>query len=237
MSVSSSVHRSDYWNRAVLESGPRSLDKELSEHSNWNDVLATGEADLAEALKSTVVTFGAERSALEIGCGAGRMSHAFGLRFQRVLGVDIAVQMVEMANTHRQLDNISFALANEQTIVPPSAGTFDTIFSYEVFHYLPSTVLNHYLKVAHSLLNPGGELVFQLNVVPITPLTWLSLQFRSFMFALGIERWRGWSNNPAFQRHCHSPAAVIAELKKIGFQCDSPRGRPRQTWFRAVRPN
>lgn len=235
MSATGSMDRRDYWNQAALECGPKSLDKELSETSSWDDVLATGEADLAEAMKATELTFGRERSALEIGCGAGRMTHALGLRYERVLAVDIAPRMIEMAQSHRQLENVSFVLANEQSIVPPEAGTFDTIFSYEVFHYLPTDLLNHYLRTAYSLLNPGGELVFQLNAVPISRSTRISMRLRTLMFTIGIKQWRGWSNDPAFQRQYHSPERIVSQLESIGFKSDRPNGHLRQTWFRAVR--
>ena len=227
---------SDCWSQVFLRHGHQSLDKMLNGNSSWNDVLAAGEADLALGLQNTRISFGPDRTALDIGCGAGRMTHVLGLRFGHVVGIDTSPLMIEQANEHRQLDNVTFEVGDFQEINPPVGQSFDTIFSYEVFHYLSKEQLRQYWRKAFSLLSPGGELVFQMNVEPIKITTRLSLQFRAVLDLIGIHEWRGWPNSPGFQRRYHSPDWILSQLKEIGYTIDTCAGRSRQKWFRAVRP-
>lgn len=228
--------RDDLWTRFYAQSGPQSLDKMLSDASNWNEVIQTGEADLARGLKYTTITFGSDRAALDLGCGAGRLTHVLGQRFGRVLGVDTSEGMIREAHKQRQLDNVSFLVSDDRLTLPETVGHFDTIFSYEVFHYLTPEQLKHYFRVAHSLLKPNGELVFQLNVQPIRVMTRVSFGFRSFLQLLGIDQWHGWPNDAAFQRKCHTTPWLVSELESAGYVVDGCRGTPRQTWVRAVKP-
>lgn len=226
----------DCWSQVFLRHGHQSLDKMLDGDASWNDVLAVGEADLALGLKHTTITFGRDRKALDIGCGAGRMTHVLGLRFGHVLGIDTSPLMIEQANGHRQLDNVTFSAVDLQDMNPSASDAFDTIFSYEVFHYLSREQLRRYWQQSFAMLNPGGELVFQMNVEPITWKTRLSLQFRAFLDSIGIHEWRGWPNDPGFQRRYHAPEWIQSQLESIGFEIDQCAGRARQKWFRATRP-
>jgi SAM-dependent methyltransferase len=58
------------------------------------DFLATGEAEIAGALEEAAELDLPERrgSALDFGCGAGRLTRALSLRFERAVGVDISVR-------------------------------------------------------------------------------------------------------------------------------------------------
>lgn len=226
----------DLWSRMYSSSGPQSLDKALNGASPWNEVIQTGEADLALGLRFTTITFGIDRSALDLGCGAGRLTHVLGRRFGRVLGVDTSTGMIREANKRRCLDNIGFLLTDDRLSLPENVGLFDTVFSYEVFHYLTARQLQHYFEVIFCRLKPGGEFVFQLNVEPIRPVTQISFTFRRFLQLLGISQWRGWPNDPAFRRKCHRPDWLVNRLEQIGYVVDGSRGSPRQTWVRATKP-
>jgi SAM-dependent methyltransferase len=95
-------------------------------------------------------------SILDIGCGTGEFSRLLAKRCDRVVGIDLAPKMIQVAKQRSQgYPNINFKVAdilqwellNER---------YDAIVSIATFHHLPLEQLLPKLKTA---LKPGGKLV------------------------------------------------------------------------------
>lgn len=87
---------------------------------------ASGEADIAH-LFDLVPGF-TPKSALDFGCGVGRLTHALATRVEHVAGIDAAPSMLRLA-----CDNVPNAVFSAQ--IPDQ--TFDLIVSLIVFQHIP----------------------------------------------------------------------------------------------------
>ena len=126
------------------------------------------------------------RSALEIGCGPGRLMRPMSRHFGEIHGVDISDEMVRLACD--QLKDIPHAHVQ---VTPDSRlrmfrdGSFDFVYSYVVFQHIPNRdVVLNYLREAGRVLKPGGILRCQLRGTPAMelemrqePATWTGCYF------------------------------------------------------------
>jgi len=95
-----------------------------------NAFFASGEADIAHlfGLFAGLITGFTPKSALDFGCGVGRLTRALATRVERVAGVDAAPSMLRLAR-----ENVPNATFSAQ--IPDQ--TFDLIVSLIVFQHIP----------------------------------------------------------------------------------------------------
>jgi 2-polyprenyl-3-methyl-5-hydroxy-6-metoxy-1,4-benzoquinol methylase len=95
-------------------------------------------------------------SALDVGCGTGAFSRRLAGRAQRVLAVDLSVEMIRVARTRsEQFQNLEYRCADVMAADLPRE-SFDCVATIATLHHLPlSEVL---LKLKDSV-KPGGVLL------------------------------------------------------------------------------
>jgi 2-polyprenyl-3-methyl-5-hydroxy-6-metoxy-1,4-benzoquinol methylase len=96
----------------------------------------------------------------EVGCGSGWMSLLLGRAGAEVVGIDLAPDMIAIANDRRdeeRLENVTFRVADMEQPPPDLAGSFDRILFYEALHHSPDAAAS--LRSARGLLRAGGELL------------------------------------------------------------------------------
>ena len=101
--------------------------------------------------------------ALDYGCGVGRLSRALSLRFERVLGVDIAEAMLAEARAvHVEFPNVEFLRNSGDSLAGIADASVDFVYSNIVLQHAPRT--NQRLLIAEfcRVLGAGGVLVFQV---------------------------------------------------------------------------
>ncbi|WP_444928687.1 class I SAM-dependent methyltransferase [Microbulbifer sp. SSSA002] len=101
-------------------------------------------------------------TALDFGCGVGRLSRALSTHFKKVIGVDISSSMIAEARTqHREHPNIDFIhnTANDLSIIPD--GSIDFIYSNIVLQHIPSKQQKRFIEEFCRVLRPSGIIVFQ----------------------------------------------------------------------------
>jgi SAM-dependent methyltransferase len=124
----------DDWN-ALGEAEPffavltdeRFLRERMSEEDR-KAFFASGEADIAHLFDLIAQRDFAPKSALDFGCGVGRLTRALAKRIARVAGVDVAPSMLRIAR-----ENIPQATFSAE--IPD--GCFDLIVSLIVFQHIP----------------------------------------------------------------------------------------------------
>lgn len=125
---------------------------------------STGEAQVDAyfaALDTLGVSPGRTESALDFGCGAGRLTRALGRRFTRVDGVDVAASMVEVARRYNtEPDRIVYHLNERPDLGAFDDGTFDFILSIVVFQHMSNELKAAYLREFVRVLAPGGIAMF-----------------------------------------------------------------------------
>lgn len=114
------------------------------------------------------------KRALELGCGAGRMTRAFTSHFGHVTAVDISAEMLGRA---KQLlpgvENIALKHSNGQDLGDTEADSIDFVFSYLVLQHLPDEELvRGYIREMLRVLRVSGICLFQFNGMEKPNMNW-----------------------------------------------------------------
>jgi len=128
---------------------------------------ATGETIVSEALLDAPVQPAQWGTAVEIGCGLGRICKALRQHFDRVIGIDIAPSMVEQAAAAVPDDGVSFQVGDGESLAGIADESVDFLVTFTVFQHQPTTdAIAAYLAEAGRVLRPGGVLAAQWNNIP-----------------------------------------------------------------------
>lgn len=102
---------------------------------------------------------------LEIGCGAGRMTHALAEVFGEVHGVDISGEMVAQGRRFlADVPNVHLHHNNGIDLVVLGDLRFDFAFSFIVFQHIPSrAIIENYVREVGRVLRPGSLFKFQVQ--------------------------------------------------------------------------
>lgn len=133
----------------------------------WNleEFFATGEQEISQALEILDARgVEIERStALDFGCGVGRLTQALARRFESVCGIDISPTMIETAQRLNQYpDHCRYVLNVTNDLRQFSDECFAFIYSVVVLQHIPPELSRHYLLEFARVAAPGATVVFQL---------------------------------------------------------------------------
>jgi ubiquinone/menaquinone biosynthesis C-methylase UbiE len=128
-------------------------------------------------LKRLPAAFWKTASALEIGCGPGRLLHPLSRHFAAIHGLDISEGMLRRAAANlRDIFNVTLHHAQNSTLSDFADSSIGFVYSYAVFQHIPSRgIVFGYLAEAVRVLQPGGLFAFQINGLPDhghVPTTW-----------------------------------------------------------------
>lgn len=136
---------------------------------------SSGQATI-DALWQTAAPFGlprTARTALDFGCGVGRLTRALGSHVEHVLGLDISQGMVDLARRYNAGNaKLVFDVHHEADLHRYADGAFDVVCCLLVLQHIPSVAtIERYLGELVRVLAPGGLLMLQLttNVRPDPP--------------------------------------------------------------------
>jgi SAM-dependent methyltransferase len=102
-------------------------------------------------------------SALDFGCGVGRLTQALAQRFEKVVGVDVSPRMVESAaSLNRFPDRASYVWNDAPHLKAFNDRSFDFIYTNIALQHIMPDVTVGYLREFLRILEPSGVLVFQL---------------------------------------------------------------------------
>lgn len=189
----------------------------LREHLSDDDLrafFASGDADIAHIFNLIARPDFAPGSALDFGCGVGRLTQALAKRAARVAGVDVAPSMLRIARENVPAATFSSAIPDER---------FDLIVSLIVFQHIPvargeallAELLDHLARDGMAALQftfrrPGSALRrFARAVRGRVPLVHRIAQ-----------RLRGERPMPYMQMNEYDPARVVAIMRSHG--CSEP---------------
>jgi SAM-dependent methyltransferase len=126
----------------------------------------TGRTIVEEAIKESPIEI-KTGTALEIGSGLGRVCLALAERFDNVIGLDIAPEMVKRAQEVAPSPKIRYEVGDGHSLQPVGNGTIDLVLTFTVFQHIPDRrVIQSYIEEAGRVLRPGGAFVFQWNNTP-----------------------------------------------------------------------
>jgi SAM-dependent methyltransferase len=121
---------------------------------------ATGEGLVTGWLKVLANRFNCPQqvdTALEFGCGVGRLLLPLARRSRRAIGVDVSPTMLQHCAENARdagLDNVE--LVGDLASLDPNRAALDLVLSFVVFQHIPTDAGMGYLDALLSLLRPGG---------------------------------------------------------------------------------
>lgn len=143
-----------------------------------------------------------KRTALDFGCGLGRLTQPLSERFEKTYGVDVSPVMLEQARKHnRKGDRCEYVWNPGTRLERFTDSSIDMIYCKLVLQHIPPRKVRAYLKEFLRVLAPGGLLWFQLPSRIVSPHSGISarikfgalrlaslMQLRNAMYMNGIER-------------------------------------------------
>jgi SAM-dependent methyltransferase len=185
--------------------------------SDPREFFALGRADVDRWLARLAElkgTAGGAR-ALDFGCGAGRLTQALARHYREVVGVDVSRPMLAAARRHNEFpDRVTFVHNTSENLRVLADGRFDLILTHIVLQHLSPTLILGYLAEFLRMLEPGGQLVFQVPVARTGHRGRYAVIERMPWLVRGYRRLR-YGAAPHMEMHA-VPEASIAELITSG---------------------
>lgn len=196
----------------------------------WNpeDFFKSGQIEVDTALKilkENQVEISKTHSAIDFGCGAGRLSRALTEHFSRVVGIDASPTMIEIARKGNEDLNsqLSFEL-NEKgdlSFLPSNSVSF--ALSFIVLQHIPHPQSLKFVSEFVRVLEKGGLAIFQ---IPVKDLRKLSLWQKFKTFIRIRERLALIGIGKGFQMDMH-----ILEENQIQQAVESQNGKIEKSFF------
>jgi SAM-dependent methyltransferase len=139
---------------------------------NWPDVpneenafFASGKADYDHYVTPFLKKMNfdpREKTALEIGCGIGRIARWMSLDFAQYIGVDVSPEMIRKASSYN-LARAQFQAVSGGDLAGIPNESVDFVWSFAVFQHVPDkAAIFNYFQEAARVLRPGG--IFRLHM-------------------------------------------------------------------------
>lgn len=135
--------------------------------NRWNpaEFFETGRQEM-EAHFARAAALGvpaARRRGLDFGCGAGRLTQPLALHVERVVGVDVAPSMIELARRHNAHGARCEYLVNDRPDLSIFANaSFDIVYTGRVLQHMEPRYAEAYVSDFVRVLASGGYLSFDL---------------------------------------------------------------------------
>lgn len=102
---------------------------------------------------------------LELGAGAGRMTHRFAELYGRVIAVDVSEEMLRLGRGNLAgVGNVEWVLGSGTDLEVIPDAWVDDIFSYITLQHVPNrAAVLRYLEEAGRVLRPGGQGALQVR--------------------------------------------------------------------------
>jgi ubiquinone/menaquinone biosynthesis C-methylase UbiE len=170
----------------------------------------TGRAD-AERLAAYVPTAG---TALDVGCGIGRVARYLAPRCGTLWAVDASPRMLELARTRLAgVPNVRFARCVDTDIPDVPTGSVDLAYALLVLQHLEREDAFLLLEELRRVIKPSGTLF----------VTFPNLLSETYLAAFLDYAHRGETANPARAR-MYTPEEVARVLPAAGFDADIEAG-------------
>jgi SAM-dependent methyltransferase len=187
----------------------------------------TGEREAAWLLNLAGQDF-RPRSALDFGCGVGRLAIPMASHVARVVGVDVSPTMIEIAKCHRDAAGVQNAEFVTLAHARHSAERFDFIYSLIVFQHIPPSTGYELIDWLLGKVAEGGVAALHIAVSrPGGLLRRVGRQIRSRvpLFHRAMQKLRGETGRlPYMEMNVYDLARVLELYRRHGF--GEPRLEP-----------
>jgi len=183
-------------------------------------------------------------SALDFGCGVGRLLIPLARRCKQVVGVDISPSMLTLARQNCDDEGLTnVALAGSDDKLSCVSGEFDLVHSHIVLQHIPWSRGRAILQSLAGRVAPGGIFAVQFYSTCTAPklVRWIvRLRYRvpPLNWLRNLVRSRP-VFEPAMQLHVYDLDTIVKDLEMRGFLCRQTHetwGEFRSTQLYATRP-
>jgi ubiquinone/menaquinone biosynthesis C-methylase UbiE len=144
-----------------------------SDASNEEEFRRSGEHDTNVALRGLDDKWLEKASAIEIGCGAARMTSFLALRVGRLVATDVSSEMIALARERLAIGaHVALVATNGEDLNDFATDDFDLAISYVVFQHIPKRVVNGLVEEIRRVLRPGG--IFRGQFACITDVAYVA---------------------------------------------------------------
>ncbi|HQH25867.1 MAG TPA: methyltransferase domain-containing protein, partial [Oligoflexia bacterium] len=130
-----------------------------SDRTMWE----AGKRDFSILIKELDPTELARQTALEIGCGVGRLMRPAAQVFSRAIGIDVSAEAIAQAKCLlADLPNVDLILGNGVDLVQIAQHSIDFAFTFAAMSSMPVAVIANYLSELSRVVKPNGLLRLQV---------------------------------------------------------------------------
>jgi len=147
-----------------------------TEHRNYDDprameeFLESGRREVDEIMAVAGNRLEHRRSALEIGCGVGRLALPAAARFEHVFALDVSPTMLRRLGEYCESGGVTNVTPVLSTDWQPAETRADLVYSRLVLQHLESSdEIGRYVTGAAAALEEGGLAYLQFDTRPQTP--------------------------------------------------------------------
>ena len=172
----------------------------------------TGVAEVEQVLRIarlfSPIHFG---TAMDFGCGVGRLSQALAGHFDRVVGIDVAASMIQAAVQLNQFPSRCEYLHNvtaDLTVLGDRS--VDFIYSNITLQHMVPSLVASYVREFFRIARPGAHVIFQLPSSPRS-IAWHWIK-NAAPVALSNLLWRVRTGNPEAMESYFMPENQVGDL-------------------------
>jgi SAM-dependent methyltransferase len=158
-------------------------------------------------------------SALDFGCGVGRLTQGLCYHFDQVTGVDISNTMIAGAIRYNKFEKKATYITNtEPNLKCLSSNTFDFVYTNIVLQHMAPRYQVEYIREFFRILKPGGKALFQVRTSkgPRPNPGSLAEKWNNFKMERLKPWWKAIRGRPPIQVHTISPQLVEQIIAESG---------------------
>jgi SAM-dependent methyltransferase len=155
-----------------------------------------------------------DKTLLDIGAGAGRMTHRFAELYGRVIALDVSEEMLRLGQSNLSgVGNVEWVLGSGADLAVIPDGWVDDVFSYITLQHVPTrTAVLCYLEEAGRVLRPDGRGALQVRHPGLLPRA-VDLAGHLAHAAQGRRVWSGAWRGTRIPAHRLIEAASRSEVR------------------------
>jgi ubiquinone/menaquinone biosynthesis C-methylase UbiE len=160
----------EFWNARAREDAFYFVDTRQRYRSADHERFWDGEEILGALLAGLGVGIAPGDTALEIGCGIGRITRALAARAGRVIALDVSDEMLARARElNGHLTNVNWELGDGRTLAAVGEESIDAAVSLVVLQHVPDPEITlGYVTELGRVLRPGAWAALQVSNDPAT---------------------------------------------------------------------
>jgi SAM-dependent methyltransferase len=193
--------------------------KEVESGAARESFFASGEEHIAAVLHDAEAQFGPvpRGSAVDFGCGVGRLLRPLAREFDRVAGIDVSPTMLELSRRNLE-GHAKVDLVRTPQELLDRGERFDFVHSYIVFQHIRPQQGMPLIRQLVELTRPGGLFALHFNIGDGKPvrrvLNQIRYRFKPAHWLYNVARRRKW-NESITEMNRYDIGAILRDIAPL----------------------